>query len=356
MVDLKNVRALVVEDDSSWQDIFREILEDKGLNVDVVDTHKAAKVSLRANAHRLAIVDLSLGGPDHGNQDGLRVLKAIRRHDPNCAAILVTGFATVELAVKAINKYEALTCMRKEEFSRVAFSNTLDQALVSSKSLVPSPIDRTETNRSETVEAEMGENNEMGRALLVEDDAGWRSLMAELLQVSGYLSEQSSSYVEAIGLLKRNHYQLAVIDLSLASSIEPQVNLDGYRLLASTQAKDIPTIVVSGYAEADKIEQAYEEHNIYACIEKQSFDRSTFLQTLEEAGKIHSGRQILNGLTEREREVLDLLVSGKTNKAIALELYVTPNTVKQHLKSIFAKLDVSSRAGAVAKAVQSEFM
>ena len=177
--------------------------------------------------------------------------------------------------------------------------------------------------------------------------------MAELLQASGYETQQSSSYVEAIGILKRNRFQLAVIDLSLASSIQPQDNLDGYRLLVNTQAASIPTVVVSGYAEPDKIEQAFEEHKIYACIEKQSFDRAAFLRTVAQAGQAHLDFQGLNELTSRERQVLEMLVSGKTNKGIAEALYVTPNTVKQHLKSIFIKLDVSSRAAAVAKAVQA---
>ena len=50
---------------------------------------------------------------------------------------------------------------------------------------------------------------------------------------------------------------------------------------------------------------------------------------------------MLKSLTEREREVLVLLARGLTNKEIARDLVITPNTVKRHLKSLFAKLDVS---------------
>ena len=58
----------------------------------------------------------------------------------------------------------------------------------------------------------------------------------------------------------------------------------------------------------------------------------------------------LNALTDREREVLDLLAQGLTNKEIAEKLIITTNTVKRHLKAIFEKLDVHTRSAATAKA------
>ena len=49
--------------------------------------------------------------------------------------------------------------------------------------------------------------------------------------------------------------------------------------------------------------------------------------------------------------VLALLAQGITNKEIATALVITTNTVKRHLKSIFAKLDVHTRSAATAKAI-----
>ena len=56
-------------------------------------------------------------------------------------------------------------------------------------------------------------------------------------------------------------------------------------------------------------------------------------------------------LTPRERDVLRLLVAGKTDRAIAAALFIGPRTVETHLSHIYAKLGVRSRAGAAAAAV-----
>jgi DNA-binding NarL/FixJ family response regulator len=61
--------------------------------------------------------------------------------------------------------------------------------------------------------------------------------------------------------------------------------------------------------------------------------------------KVPSNR---HGLTERELQVLRLVASGKTNKAIARELSRSEKTVDRHVSNIFAKADVSSRAAATA--------
>ena len=56
----------------------------------------------------------------------------------------------------------------------------------------------------------------------------------------------------------------------------------------------------------------------------------------------------LQCLTARETQIAHLVATGKTNKQIAAELWITPNTVKQALKRIFRKLDISNRASLVA--------
>ena len=58
------------------------------------------------------------------------------------------------------------------------------------------------------------------------------------------------------------------------------------------------------------------------------------------------------GLTQRESEVLGLIVSGRSNRAIAGQLTVSSETIKTHVRGIYRKLDVTDRAGAVAAALR----
>ncbi len=156
-----------------------------------------------------------------------------------------------------------------------------------------------------------------GRALVVEDDAGWRSILEELLTDAGFQVRVCSSYGEGLGYLRREKMSLAVVDLLLNGSISnlweqriPSENLEGYQLLASTRAGGVPTIVVSGVASPEEIKRAYSEQSIFAYMEKQAFDRTSFLKIVEEASNSNLMINELSILTEREREVFDLLAQG----------------------------------------------
>ncbi len=73
------------------------------------------------------------------------------------------------------------------------------------------------------------------------------------------------------------------------------------------------------------------------------------------AARLHSGEVWPGahlGLTQRESEVLSLLVAGLSNRAIAAKLVVSEETVKTHSRGIYRKLGVSDRAGAVAAALR----
>jgi DNA-binding NarL/FixJ family response regulator len=67
-------------------------------------------------------------------------------------------------------------------------------------------------------------------------------------------------------------------------------------------------------------------------------------------GEFWPGAQL--GLSQRESEVLALMVAGLSNRAIAGRLFLSEETVKTHSRGIYRKLDVSDRAGAVAAALR----
>jgi LuxR family transcriptional regulator, maltose regulon positive regulatory protein len=60
-------------------------------------------------------------------------------------------------------------------------------------------------------------------------------------------------------------------------------------------------------------------------------------------------------LTQREIDIVSLIAAGQSNKAIALELGVAPETIKTHLKRIFLKLSARTRAEAVVRAQRTGF-
>jgi LuxR family maltose regulon positive regulatory protein len=82
--------------------------------------------------------------------------------------------------------------------------------------------------------------------------------------------------------------------------------------------------------------------------------RSVLLQRFDEIGAVRPHRtwQPVEQLTERELDVLRYLPSLMGNREIADDLYVSVNTVKAHLKSLYRKLEVTTRREAVARARQ----
>ena len=62
------------------------------------------------------------------------------------------------------------------------------------------------------------------------------------------------------------------------------------------------------------------------------------------------------GLTAREVQVLALVATGKTNRAIADDLFISEKTVARHVSNIFTKLGLSSRSAATAYAYEHDLV
>lgn len=67
------------------------------------------------------------------------------------------------------------------------------------------------------------------------------------------------------------------------------------------------------------------------------------------------GDDVFPTLTEREREVLEAIAQGLNNETIAGQLGISPKTVRNHISSIFSKLQVSSRAQAIVRAREAGY-
>ena len=202
------------------------------------------------------------------------------------------------------------------------------------------------------------------KVLVVEDDVNWRALYEEILGDAGWAVYGAVSYGEARGWLQRLDFELAIVDLNLASSAAPEGNRDGFFLLRAARQRGVPAIVVSALGDPSDIDRAYDEYGIFAFVEKEGFDRRNFRRLVDEARRageeeaapsaeeVHTATGV-DELTPREREVLALLIQGSTNRQIAEALLITPNTTKKHVDHILQKLGASTRSGAVAAALQA---
>ena len=79
------------------------------------------------------------------------------------------------------------------------------------------------------------------------------------------------------------------------------------------------------------------------------FDRSIMAETIrhmineKQSVADNPALQKVNGMTEREKQVIELICKGMKNKSIAEKLFITETTVRHHLTSVFNKLEVGSR-------------
>jgi DNA-binding NarL/FixJ family response regulator len=86
-------------------------------------------------------------------------------------------------------------------------------------------------------------------------------------------------------------------------------------------------------------------------------DPATLTRLLHQVAREREARRdaltLLESLTEREREILELLSQGMRNDGIAQKLYISPQTVQTHVRNVLAKLGVHSKLEAVAFAVKN---
>lgn len=145
--------------------------------------------------------------------------------------------------------------------------------------------------------------------------------------------------IEATRMLKERHPGINVIILSVLEDAE--YALEAIRVGAiSYVQKD-----VSANRLVDCIKEAYHGRSHIHLPSGSDV-------LLKLASQVSSDEKVK--LTRRERQVLELMTTGSTNKEIAKKLFISAQTVKGHVHSILQKLEATDRTGAVATALRSK--
>jgi NarL family two-component system response regulator LiaR len=216
----------------------------------------------------------------------------------------------------------------------------------------------------------MSDNNNSSteiRVLIVDDHDMVRQGMETFLKAYDDLElvGQAADGAEAIQLSKQLCPDVIVMDLILPDMAGPEV----IRAILESQP-DVRVLALSSFQTPKLIREALQAGVIgYLTKDVSTKELADAIRAAKE-GKptlapeayevlVRSTSRVASSrynLTDRERDVLSLMVEGQTNRQIAQNLSVSLSTVKFHVSSILAKLSVSSRTEAVALAMQHDLV
>lgn len=184
---------------------------------------------------------------------------------------------------------------------------------------------------------------------VVDDDASVRRSLARLLKSDGYQVELFSSATE---FLESGRHQQSPACLVLDLRMPGLTGMDLQEQLRALQSPlaivfitghgDIPTSVraMKGGA-VDFLPKPFEDTQLLDAVARAVERTRQAQKTLVELAAIQAG---FATLTEREREVMALIVTGKLNKQVADELGTVEKTIKVHRARVFEKMGVQSLA------------
>jgi NarL family two-component system response regulator LiaR len=204
------------------------------------------------------------------------------------------------------------------------------------------------------------------RVMLVDDHAMVRSGLAAFLLIFDDLSlvAEASDGVEALRLVEENRPDVVLMDM-----VMPEMDGAAATRAIKERFPEIQVLALTSFKEDQLVHQALEAgatgyllknisaDQLAAAIRDAYVGRPTLspeaTQALIRATRVaNQPTPLLEPLTDREQEVLTLMVGGLSNAAIAEELVVSLSTVKFHVSNILAKLAVESRTEAVSLALQ----
>ena len=205
------------------------------------------------------------------------------------------------------------------------------------------------------------------RVMLVDDHAVVRSGLKAFLMVFDdmELVGEASSGQEALHIIDRVQPDVILMDLIMP-------DMDGAATTRAIRGKWplVQVVALTSFREDDLVKNALQAGAIGYLLKNVGADDLADAIRAAHAGRptlapeaaqvlIQASRQPAQpgyDLTEREREVLSLLVKGMSNNEIADRLVVSRSTVKFHVSSILSKLGVSSRTEAVALALNNKLV
>ena len=208
------------------------------------------------------------------------------------------------------------------------------------------------------------------RVVLVDDHALCRNGLTDLLHHRGNIQVVAAlgDPEQVAGVLREHNPDLLVLDLRMPTT-------DGLTLLRRLRTEGCMTpvlILTMSDSETDLaaalragargyLLKDMEPEDVIASIERAARGELTvapamttkLARMLQLGGKGSDRKGLLDSLTERERQILDHLARGESNKAIARTLDISHDTVKLHVRHILSKLNLSSRVEAAVLAVEA---
>jgi two-component system response regulator FixJ len=185
---------------------------------------------------------------------------------------------------------------------------------------------------------------------IVDDDPDVRDSLRLLLESSDFMVETFDSAATFLTAARVSNACL-VTDVrmpgmdGMALQEELARMRDAMPVIVMTGHGDVPLAVKAMRAGAiDFLEKPFDETALVTSVKRAIEDRSL---SLGRHAATQSAREQLSHLTERERQVLDLLVLGKPNKVIAHELRISPRTVEIHRARVMEKMKARSLADLV---------
>jgi FixJ family two-component response regulator len=180
---------------------------------------------------------------------------------------------------------------------------------------------------------------------VVDDDAALRDALGMLFRTAGLRVELYASAVEFLERARPTLPGCLVLDIRM-----PGLSGTALQDELRERGSPLPIIFISGHGDIPMAVEAVKK-GAFDFIEKPFDDYQLLCQVLnalehsgERRPQSEAGAERLAQLSQREREVLGLVLAGKPNRQIAAELFISMKTVEFHRARIMQKLEVRSAA------------